>query len=62
MSMGLAFNETGDRLLSGHSSGIVLWNLAPEALIEQACAIANRNLTPSEWRRYMGERPSRQTC
>ena len=32
-------------LLSGHSSGIVLWNLAPDSLIEHACAIANRNLT-----------------
>lgn len=62
MSSGLAFNETGDTLLSGHTSGIVLWNLAPDSLIDQACTIANRNLTPSEWQRYMGDRPLRQTC
>ncbi|MEM7460026.1 MAG: toll/interleukin-1 receptor domain-containing protein [Pseudomonadota bacterium] len=62
MSSGLAFNETGDILLTGHTSGIILWNLAPETLIEQACGIANRNLSPSEWLRYMGDRPLRQTC
>ena len=62
MSSGLAFNETGDTLLTGHTSGIVLFNLAPDALIETACTIANRNLTASEWLRYMGNRPERQTC
>ncbi len=62
MSSGLAFNETGDILLTGHSSGIILFNLAPDILIEQACTIANRNLSASEWLRYMGDRPARQTC
>ena len=62
MSSGLAFNETGDTLLTGHTSGIVLFTLAPDALIETACTIANRNLTASEWLRYMGNRPERQTC
>ncbi|MEO1553826.1 MAG: toll/interleukin-1 receptor domain-containing protein [Pseudomonadota bacterium] len=62
MSSGLAFNETGDILLSGHSDGIILWNLAPQAMVDAACAIANRNLTASEWLRYMGEPDPRQTC
>lgn len=61
-STGLAFNDAGDRLLSAHMGGIVLWDLAPETLIEKACAIANRDLTESEWARYMGQRPKDGAC
>ncbi|MEM7327738.1 MAG: toll/interleukin-1 receptor domain-containing protein [Pseudomonadota bacterium] len=62
VSIGLAFNPAGDTLLSGHSDGLALWDLSPDTLIQQACAIANRGLTETEWQRYMGDRPLRQTC
>jgi hypothetical protein len=29
--------------------------------MRRACKIANRNLTPEEWRRYMGDRPYHET-
>lgn len=33
-----------------------------ERWIEQACRIAGRNLTRSEWRDAFGDRPYRETC
>ncbi len=35
--------------------GIAVWNLDPEAMKDAACAAAGRNLTKSEWTRYLGE-------
>jgi hypothetical protein len=38
-------------------------NAGPDALIAQACRIANRNLYPAEWNLFIGEGvPYRETC
>jgi WD40 repeat protein/DNA-binding SARP family transcriptional activator len=40
----------------------VVWNVDPAAWREQACRIANRNLTPAEWRDFLAPRPYRAVC
>ena len=39
-----------------------LWRWRPEDLIKEACRRLPRNLTPKEWRQYLGEEPYRETC
>jgi len=34
----------------------------PQARLEAACAIAGRDLTPTEWRRFLPDRPWEPTC
>ena len=38
------------------------WSLDPGTWEQAACAIANRNLTPAEWAKYIGAAPYRRTC
>ena len=45
------------------TSGLVhLWELDLSPWEERACAIANRNLTASEWHQYLGDAEYRKTC
>lgn len=37
-----------------------LWYLKPADLIAEACRRLTRNLTPEEWRQYVGDEPTRQ--
>jgi hypothetical protein len=62
MTSALAFDATGETLLSAHSDQWVLWDLAPDSLMAKACTIANRNLSAREWARYMGERAFKGAC
>jgi WD40 repeat protein len=58
----VAFSPDG-KLLASVSDTVRLWDVSLESWLKQACAIANRNLTPEEWRRYMGiDVPYRKTC
>lgn len=41
---------------------IKAWRLTYASWRDQACNAANRNLTCSEWQRYMGSEPYRATC
>lgn len=53
----------GTRLYEGAFSSMVeLWRLSPVAWEDRACAIANRNLSPEEWERFLGDEPYRETC
>ena len=47
----------------GDPSGVRLWNIDPASWPGIACERAGRNLTPTEWERYLpaGE-PYRATC
>jgi hypothetical protein len=39
-----------------------LWDVDLQSWLKRACAIANRNLTDEERRKYMGDLPYRKTC
>jgi len=61
----MALSPDGQRLAVGNfdTSGTVnLWRLDLTPWPLRACAIANRNLTPEEWRQYLGDRPYHKTC
>jgi WD40 repeat protein/transcriptional regulator with XRE-family HTH domain len=59
----IAFSPTGTLLASGSTDHTVrLWSVDPTSWRAQACAIANRNLTPQEWRQYFGDQPYHATC
>ncbi|MFI5044372.1 MAG: hypothetical protein ACHQDC_06235, partial [Acidimicrobiales bacterium] len=43
--------------------GVAIWDLDPDNLAEASCAVAGRNLTPTEWATYMNDfGPHRKTC
>jgi len=59
----------GDRLalLPGARPGLAVregevYSLNPADWLARACAVADRDLTPAEWRTYIPERPYRETC
>jgi WD40 repeat protein len=46
----------------GEDNSIIFWDAGVDGWINEACRIANRNLTPQEWSTYMGSRSYRKTC
>ena len=59
----LAFSPTEPLLASSSSDRVMLWDLDVEHWRERACRLANRNLSHSEWRQYVGEdEPYRAQC
>src|SRR5581483_2543301 len=60
---GLAFTPDGRTLVSGSSDGAIrLWDVSLESWRERACQRANRNLSPDEWRRFIGDETYRTSC
>ena len=58
----LAFSPDG-MLYSASTDGTVgVWPVSLTAWQQQACRIAHRNLTRTEWRIYVGDRPYEETC
>jgi hypothetical protein len=43
----------GRQLAFPGAEGISVWDLDPETWIEQACALAGRDLTATEWHQYL---------
>jgi WD40 repeat protein len=60
----VAFSPDGTALVTdGPEQGLLVWEIDVKAWQRRAYRIANRSLTPEEWRRYIGgSTPYRQTC
>jgi WD40 repeat protein len=50
----VAFSPNGKSLASVSGDTTMLWDVNFESWISRLCAIANRNLSLSEWQRYVG--------
>jgi len=61
--MDLAFSPDGQYLATRtRDDRAMLWRLFPKDLVVEACAHLDRNLTPHEWRTYLGDEPYRRIC
>lgn len=59
----LVFGREGASLVTVDTDGrLVTWDLDERTWETVACRMANRNLTPTEWQRYLGSVPYRATC
>ncbi len=58
----LAFSPAGVLVSGSWDTQIMVWAASLETWQANACRIANRDLTPGEWARYMPDIPYRTTC
>jgi hypothetical protein len=59
----VAFSADGRWLVSGSDDDTMrLWIVSLEDLAEIGCRQVRRNLTRTEWAKYLPEQPYRQTC
>jgi hypothetical protein len=58
----LAFGADGRLLVSASGREARLWSLRPHDLVAEACQRLSRNVTCSQWRDAMGDRPYLMTC
>lgn len=63
-TFGVAFIGQGaQHLMTGGFDGtVVSWDLDPASWLRQACTLAGRNLTRTEWDQYLPGRTYRRTC
>jgi WD40 repeat protein len=53
----------GKHLLGVFKSGTgIIWSVDSAAWKAQACRVAHRNLTPTEWTEFLGSRRYRKVC
>jgi WD40 repeat protein len=58
----LAFRPDGGALAVEGDRQLVIWDVNEESWREEACRLANRNLSREEWGRFLGPVPYRATC
>jgi WD40 repeat protein len=59
----VAFSDDGKMLASGSRDGtVILRSMSFESWPTRVCSTVARNLTPDEWRQYLGDEPYRKSC
>ena len=57
------FYPDGDHVIAVYPSGTgIVWNVDPASWSAQACRVARRDLTRTEWRDFLPQRPYRPVC
>jgi WD40 repeat protein len=58
-----AFSPDGTQLVTvGPAGASAIWDLRPESWVEAACSLVSRDLSGSEWKRYLPDRGSHRIC
>ncbi len=59
----LKFTPDGQELVSGARDGVIKrWSVSLDAWAQRACSIANRDLRPDEWQRFLHQAPAFTLC
>jgi WD40 repeat protein len=59
----VALSPDGRTIAAGYSDGAVMvWSLGLEEWRSIACRVVSRGMSPTEWRRYIGDAPPRDAC
>jgi WD40 repeat protein len=59
----LAIDSEETILAAGYANGeVLIWNIDPDSWLQKACERVGRNLTQSEWSRYLPGVEYRETC
>jgi WD40 repeat protein len=59
----VAFSPDNTTLWSSSGNGVIMsWDVGIDSWRPRACSIANRNLTPAEWKEFLEPEPYQKTC